>query len=125
MDAVRRYCGYTPMAITPPDQNAIMLNKLAGGKVFVTFNHAANTQLRDDKGRDWFQYQAQDPSVKATFLLHASKPKTSYQITDLITGQKWQTSSDAQGYINVINDGWNMRGVAVEEIKPGQGSCAA
>ena len=35
----------------------------------------------------------------------------------MITGQEWQAGSDAQGYINGKTDGWNMRGLSVEESR--------
>ncbi len=114
VDAVMHYCGYQPCAITPPGQNAILLQQPNGAKIFITVNGAANTILQDDKARVWNSYQAQDPSVKATFLLHAGKPDTSYRITDMLTGKQWQATSDKQGYVSVSNDGWNMRGLKVQ-----------
>ena len=117
VNSVMRYCDYNPMAITPPDHSAIMLQKPGGGKVFITLNGAANTVLQDDKARLWNSYQAQDGSVKAVLRLRGGKPRTRYQITDMINGQKQLMVSDSQGYISVSNDGWNMRGLAVEEAK--------
>ena len=114
VDAVMRYAGYQPSAITPPGQHAILLQEPNGAKVFVTVNGGANTILQDDKARVWNSYQAQDPQVKAIFLLRAGKPNTSYHITDLLTQKQWQATSDKQGYVRVSNDGWNMRGLRVE-----------
>ena len=125
LDAVLRYAGYKPTAIMPEDQYAVMLQEPSGGKVFITCNLAANTALQDAQGKVWGTYQSQDPSVKAVVRLLAGKPNTHYRVTDAITGAKQSLTSDGEGYVRVSNDGWNMRGLSVEEDKPRARTAAA
>lgn len=118
VDAALRYAGYKPSAITPGDQYALMFQKPGGGRMFITYNGAANTALKDAKGKVWGTYQAQDPTVVATVRLLAGKPNAAYVVTDALTGAKQRLTSDGGGYVTVNNKGWNMRGLLVEAAEP-------
>lgn len=89
------------------------------GRLFITLNGDADTILQDCKGRAWNSYQAQDPSMKATFRLLVSKPRTNYQVTDIITRTSQNLFCDNHGYVTISNDGWNMQGLSMEEYRLG------
>ena len=116
MDAVMRYAGYRPTAVMPENQQALLFQRPGGGRVFITINGAARTDL-GEQGHVWRVFQAQDPAVRATARLRVERPHTAFQVTDLITGKQQRAISDAEGYLSVSCDGWNMRGLAVDPAR--------
>jgi hypothetical protein len=113
MDGIMRHAGEKPAAITPANVTALKYATAGKRTVFVTYNAAANTSV--SYGGETFKvYQAQDPSSTGIALLSVGQPNHTFELTDLVTGEKWTAKSDGSGYVSVSLHGWNMRGIYVD-----------
>jgi hypothetical protein len=114
MDAVMEYAGYEPIATSPESIYVLRFDCPDGRSMYLTYNNDARVDM-DYHGQTFNVYQAADPDVKGEIRIITHQPKTSFVLTNMITGVSTKAVSDEKGWLPVRYDGWNMMGISVEK----------
>ncbi len=116
IDAAMRYAGYKPAALAPENEYVMAFDRPSGAKAFILYNLAARTDMTYE-GKNWNVYQARDPEVKGRADVLVGLPNRKYRITNIITGEISTAVSNAESYLPVSYDGWNLFGIYVDESR--------
>jgi hypothetical protein len=117
MDAIMRYLGQEPTALSPENVWVLRFDTPARGRVFLACKLDAPTDMALG-GEIFSVYQAAAPAVTGEFRARVPAANADYRVTNLITGVATTQRSDAHGYLRVSYTGWNMLGVYVERVQP-------
>lgn len=116
VEAVMRYVGEEPVAITPEGYYTMKFTTSAGD-AFVTFNSKSNIDYLH-KGTPCKVFTAKGEESKGEVRINTGSPRTRFKIINLIDSREQEVVSDQQGYASVSLNGWNLLGFRVEKIGP-------